>query len=934
MRSYALGVLGLWLWLGFAVAGPSLAVDGSKDDPLAGCHQQVAERPESYESYLCFFLSARQVPRSEDPERWQRVEETLTSLQGPDVHWPTLILGYAAMGHDDEVALRHLEAAAEAFHRQGEVFGEVMARTNARKIHLGRENLDQAGEHVRLARLHAESSDDVNALARALVLSAGHRLDTGGDLGQAYAELQRASRMDVPGSSGERLQARILFNLGRLASDLGQWDDAITIHRQHLESLEKQGTTRGRAVSALNLALAYQALAERRPTPDAMAQLEHYTRQALVLAQEQGNATITAQVHRVLAEGLMASQPAQAKEHLDTCRKLAQEAQATHVESSCEAIASRLLLKDDPGAALEVGQRAVDLARRSQRPLFEAHAWRSVMRAAWQAEDRGTAVAVSEEALRSIETLRSAQKEALSRAQLLSFWSSELAWLTGRWLEEETPDLDQAFGAIERQRSRVLLEAMSRSGLSKDTADVQIETRRRIAALQRRLMDPALGEVERLALLSELERWELEERFQVTDLPSEVPASITRQQLQDALRPDEALLSFQVDAWTDLYGQAAGGAWVLVTTAQGSRHYAIDDPLALEPAVSVFLGLLERRDGSEAPVAEALYDVLLRQVLADLPESTQRLILVADGVLHHLPWAVLGAQESPLGARYEIVLAPSATLWHRWRHATPPPPSRSLLALADPRLPATSHTPRAEGDEAVTRNAVLVDGLRLPQLPNARREGRRILRHLGGELAVGAEASEHFLKGQDLQRYGVLHFASHAVADMDRPERSSLVLSAGSLDEDGLLRSPEIADLDLNGRLVVLSACQTHAGELLRAEGILSLARAFFEAGAHGVVGSRWPLRDDDAAQFFDVFYHHLADGESAAGALQSARRDAIAMGLPAATWAGVSLLGSGDLGVTPEARSSALAGWWMVALALALGAVYWRWRRELGPRR
>ena len=88
-----------------------------------------------------------------------------------------------------------------------------------------------------------------------------------------------------------------------------------------------------------------------------------------------------------------------------------------------------------------------------------------------------------------------------------------------------------------------------------------------------------------------------------------------------------------------------------------------------------------------------------------------------------------------------------------------------------------------------------------------------------------------------------------------------MLLSAGADNEDGLLQAREIEGLDLEGRIVVLSACQTVSGAVLSGEGVLSLARAFFEAGAQAVIGSRWPIRDEDAAWFFDAFYRGSAKG-------------------------------------------------------------------------
>jgi hypothetical protein len=72
----------------------------------------------------------------------------------------------------------------------------------------------------------------------------------------------------------------------------------------------------------------------------------------------------------------------------------------------------------------------------------------------------------------------------------------------------------------------------------------------------------------------------------------------------------------------------------------------------------------------------------------------------------------------------------------------------------------------------------------------------------------------------------------------------------------------------------------------------LSLARAFFQAGAAAVVASLWPLRDDEAAALVGDFYDELARGRSVGAALRGAQRAAIAAGRPAAAWAGLVAMG------------------------------------------
>ena len=80
-------------------------------------------------------------------------------------------------------------------------------------------------------------------------------------------------------------------------------------------------------------------------------------------------------------------------------------------------------------------------------------------------------------------------------------------------------------------------------------------------------------------------------------------------------------------------------------------------------------------------------------------------------------------------------------------------------------------------------------------------------------------------------------------------------------------------DFQLAGVRQAIIAARQAAGEVPdRAEGVISLARAFLVSGARAVVGSLWPLRDDEAALFFDRFYQRLAEGRSLDDALATAR--------------------------------------------------------------
>ena len=65
--------------------------------------------------------------------------------------------------------------------------------------------------------------------------------------------------------------------------------------------------------------------------------------------------------------------------------------------------------------------------------------------------------------------------------------------------------------------------------------------------------------------------------------------------------------------------------------------------------------------------------------------------------------------------------------------------------------------------------------------------------------------------------------------------------------DDGLLTASEVAQLKLNADWVVLSACNTIAGDRPGAEALSGLARSFFYAGARALLVSHWAV-DSEAA--------------------------------------------------------------------------------------
>jgi CHAT domain-containing protein len=78
------------------------------------------------------------------------------------------------------------------------------------------------------------------------------------------------------------------------------------------------------------------------------------------------------------------------------------------------------------------------------------------------------------------------------------------------------------------------------------------------------------------------------------------------------------------------------------------------------------------------------------------------------------------------------------------------------------------------------------------------------------------------------------------VKGLGEPSLALTIPSEPSELDDGLLTASEVAQLKLNADWVVLSACNTAAGDKPGAEALSGLARAFFYAGARALLVSHW----------------------------------------------------------------------------------------------
>jgi len=321
--------------------------------------------------------------------------------------------------------------------------------------------------------------------------------------------------------------------------------------------------------------------------------------------------------------------------------------------------------------------------------------------------------------------------------------------------------------------------------------------------------------------------------------------------------------------------------------------------------------------------AQSLSQTLLGPVAAQL--RNKRLVIVADGALQYIPFAMLpkpkdeggrikderGKRRSadhasmvsqPLIVGHEVVSLPSASALAIQRgeligrQAAP----KMLAVIADPVFDRTDErfkTKAVDQNEAQPQTVAFNDvrsiehlagsdeksvatrRLVIPRLPFTRQEATRLLALTPKSSSFGAidfQANRATILNGDLSQYRYVHFATHGLLDSERPGLSSLVLSMvdpQGKPQDGFLRANDIYNLKLPAELVVLSACQTGLGKEIKGEGLVGLTREFMYAGAARVVVSLWNVNDKATADLMTKFYEKmLKQGQRPAAALRAAQ--------------------------------------------------------------
>ena len=288
---------------------------------------------------------------------------------------------------------------------------------------------------------------------------------------------------------------------------------------------------------------------------------------------------------------------------------------------------------------------------------------------------------------------------------------------------------------------------------------------------------------------------------------------------------------------------------LLVTLPEGLQRYTVSQPGAsVTGEAEAFRRALEN-PGSQAYLKPA--QELYRWLVAPYAESLSRqgvktIVFIPDGPLLTIPMAALHDGKGFLIERYAVVVAPGLAL------VDPKP-----LARGKPKLLAAGLSQSVQGQNP---------------LPAVESELASLHDLFGVEPLLNSGFTTHRLEQELTETHPtIVHIASHAQFSGDAAT-SWILTYDGRVSMDELSAMVGVAKFrDDPLELLVLSACQTAAGDQRAALGLAGVA---FRAGSRSVLGSLWSISDAATSQLIASFYSALKNHEmSRAAALQQAQQ-------------------------------------------------------------
>jgi CHAT domain-containing protein len=288
------------------------------------------------------------------------------------------------------------------------------------------------------------------------------------------------------------------------------------------------------------------------------------------------------------------------------------------------------------------------------------------------------------------------------------------------------------------------------------------------------------------------------------------------------------------------------------------------------------------------PALAELYQLTIAPIADLLPQNPDdHVIFIPHSSLLRVPFAALQTPDGKfLIEKHTILSAPSIQvldLTHQQHLRQANNTNRSAIVVGNPTMPTVV--------EQAGENP-----FQLPPLINAEKEAKVIAQLLSTQPLIGAQATKANVF-KNIKQARFIHLATHGLinyvtkAGLDSIEVPGALALAPTSTDEGLLTAREILNLNLNAKLVVLSACDTGRGKIT-GDGVIGLSRAWISAGVPSTIVSLRQVPDDSTTALMTSFYQNFTKTSNIARSLRQAMLTTMKTDREPVRWAAFMLIG------------------------------------------
>ncbi|OQY03647.1 MAG: hypothetical protein B6I20_04570 [Bacteroidetes bacterium 4572_117] len=432
--------------------------------------------------------------------------------------------------------------------------------------------------------------------------------------------------------------------------------------------------------------------------------------------------------------------------------------------------------------------------------------------------------------------------------------------------------LEQGFYFSEKNKGGVLLEAIASaeakkfSGLPDSILSIERTQKEHIAFYEKKLAETQNAE-EEASIRNQL--FELKSRYKklIAELENNYPKYyemkhsenyVTIKELRNILPENTAIRSYFI-----------GDSLISIFTITNKTITLEQTPKGKDFDFKIF-GFRKAITSSTATKLKKYKDeayYYYKQLFPqELPYNIERIVLIPDGNLGLIPFEALLTEKYSgninefknypyLINKYEFAYSYSANLFYK-----------NIQKTAENGINDSLQNWLGIAPVFNQKKNLVINDFYISSLPASETEVKTINRkfknkNLISDIKVFTDASEEFLKSDEIKDYKYLHIATHGFVNSEKPELSGIILAPIKTGgNDGVLYSGEIYNLELNSDLVVLSACETGLGKVSKGEGIIGLTRALLYAGTNNIIVSLWKVSDNSTSELMISFYDNLLD--------------------------------------------------------------------------